>query len=88
VGLLFVTTATHEFVVPRSMPRTGPLPSMWLGGERKTVFTCQGTLLGSGELQALRPRVAAFAREHWSWQRCVARYGQLIAASAAPSVRR
>ena len=31
-------------------------------------------LLGSGELQALRPRVAAFAREHWSWERCAARY--------------
>ncbi|HZE59493.1 MAG TPA: glycosyltransferase family 4 protein [Burkholderiales bacterium] len=45
-------------------------------------------LLGSGELQALRPRVAAFAREHWSWQRCVGRYAELIAASAAPSARR
>ena len=36
-------------------------------------------LLGSGELQALRPRVAAFAREHWSWQRCTARYAEIIA---------
>jgi glycosyltransferase involved in cell wall biosynthesis len=36
-------------------------------------------LLGSGELQALRPRVAAFAREHWSWQRCAARYAEIIA---------
>jgi len=36
-------------------------------------------LLGSGELQALRPRVAAFAREQWSWQRCTARYAEIIA---------
>jgi glycosyltransferase involved in cell wall biosynthesis len=35
-------------------------------------------LLGSSELQALRPSVAAFAREHWSWQRCAARYGEII----------
>lgn len=35
-------------------------------------------LLGSGELQALRPRVAAFAREHWSWERCTARYAGII----------
>lgn len=36
-------------------------------------------LLASGEPQALRPRVAAFAREHWSWQRCAARYAEIIA---------
>jgi len=40
-------------------------------------------LLGSGELQALRPRVAAFAREYWSWPRCAARYAEIIS-----SVRR
>ena len=30
------------------------------------------------EWTALRPRVAAFAREHWSWERCVARYAELL----------
>lgn len=35
-------------------------------------------LLGSAELAALRPRVAAFAREHWSWERCAARYAELL----------
>jgi glycosyltransferase involved in cell wall biosynthesis len=33
-------------------------------------------------LQELRPRVAAFAREHWSWERCAARYAELLAALA------
>jgi len=31
-------------------------------------------------LAALRPRVAAFAREHWSWETCVARYAELLRA--------
>jgi len=26
--------------------------------------------------------VAAFAREHWSWERCAARYAELLAALA------
>jgi glycosyltransferase involved in cell wall biosynthesis len=33
-------------------------------------------------LRALRPRVAAFAREHWSWERCVERYAALLASCA------
>jgi glycosyltransferase involved in cell wall biosynthesis len=32
-----------------------------------------------GSVEELRPRVAAFAREHWSWERCAARYGELLA---------
>jgi len=36
-------------------------------------------LLASGaELAALRPRVAAFAREHWSWELCAARYAAVL----------
>jgi len=29
-------------------------------------------------LRDLRPRVAAFAREHWSWEACVARYAAIL----------
>jgi len=39
-----------------------------------------GLLANAGTLEALRPRVAAFAREHWSWQRCTARYAELLRA--------
>jgi glycosyltransferase involved in cell wall biosynthesis len=35
-------------------------------------------LAAPAELAALRPRVAAFAREHWSWERCTARYASLL----------
>jgi glycosyltransferase involved in cell wall biosynthesis len=31
-------------------------------------------------LEALRPKVAAFAREHWSWERCAARYAAIFRA--------
>lgn len=34
-------------------------------------------------LSALRPRVAAFAREAWSWQRCAERYAEVFAAAQA-----
>jgi phosphatidylinositol alpha-1,6-mannosyltransferase len=38
-------------------------------------------LLGSaGPLAALRPRVAEYARETWSWERCAARYAELLEA--------
>ncbi len=40
-------------------------------------------LLGSPELAALRPRVAAFARENWSWDQCAGRYARIFA-SAGP----
>jgi glycosyltransferase involved in cell wall biosynthesis len=36
-------------------------------------------------LEALRPQVASFAREHWSWDRCAARYAELLRACAAPN---
>lgn len=36
-------------------------------------------------LRELRPRVAAFAREHWSWERCVERYAALLRACAEPA---
>jgi len=29
-------------------------------------------------LHELRPRVATFAREHWSWEACVERYAAII----------
>jgi len=41
------------------------------------------SLIGSrDELEALRPRVAQFAREHWSWDECTARYAALLRACA------
>jgi glycosyltransferase involved in cell wall biosynthesis len=36
------------------------------------------------ELQALRLRVAAFARERWSWEQCTARYAELLRECARP----
>lgn len=35
-------------------------------------------------LEALRPKVAAFAREHWSWERCAARYAEALRDCARP----
>lgn len=35
-------------------------------------------LASPGDLAALRPRVAALAREQWSWERCAARYASLL----------
>ena len=35
-------------------------------------------LASPDKLQSLRPGVAAFAREHWSWHRCAARYAELL----------
>jgi glycosyltransferase involved in cell wall biosynthesis len=33
-------------------------------------------------LEDLRPRVARFAHEHWSWERCVQRYAELLQAAS------
>lgn len=33
-------------------------------------------------LEGMRPRVAAFAREHWSWDRTTERYGQILRQAA------
>jgi glycosyltransferase involved in cell wall biosynthesis len=33
-------------------------------------------------LQALRPQVARFARENWSWEQCTQRYTALLRACA------
>ena len=44
----------------------------------------QALLAAPDQLESLRPRVAAFAREHWSWERCVAIYAQLLRACAGP----
>ncbi len=40
----------------------------------------EALLASPGKLQSLRPLVAAFAREHWSWDHCVARYASLLRA--------
>jgi glycosyltransferase involved in cell wall biosynthesis len=37
-------------------------------------------LASPGSLEALRPKVAAFAREHWSWERCADRYAAIFRA--------
>lgn len=34
-------------------------------------------------LHDMRPRVAAFARQHWAWEHCVARYADILRACAA-----
>jgi len=42
-------------------------------------------LLASPQILAeLRPRAARFAREHWSWEQCTARYAELLRAAAVP----
>lgn len=38
----------------------------------------QALLDAPATLEALRPRVAAFARDHWSWERCAARYAAAL----------
>lgn len=38
----------------------------------------QALLASPQALEALRPGVARFAAEHWSWDRCVARYAELL----------
>ena len=38
----------------------------------------ESLLAAESELNALRPRVAAFAAEHWSWARCAERYAALL----------
>lgn len=43
----------------------------------------QALLASPQPLQALRPQVARFAQEHWSWDRCTARYAALLRACAA-----
>jgi glycosyltransferase involved in cell wall biosynthesis len=43
----------------------------------------QSLLASPRALEALRPQVARFAREHWSWDRCAARYAELLRACAA-----
>jgi glycosyltransferase involved in cell wall biosynthesis len=35
-------------------------------------------LASRASLEAMRPQVAAFAREHWDWDRCVERYAMLL----------
>lgn len=45
----------------------------------------QAQLAAPGKLESLRPGVAAFAAEHWSWERCVARYAALLRACATRS---
>jgi glycosyltransferase involved in cell wall biosynthesis len=43
----------------------------------------QSLLTSPQALEELRPRVARFAREHWSWEQCVARYASLLRQCAA-----
>jgi glycosyltransferase involved in cell wall biosynthesis len=43
----------------------------------------QALLAAPGALASLRPRVAAFAGAHWSWEQCIARYAALLRECAA-----
>jgi hypothetical protein len=42
----------------------------------------QSLLADRAGLEDLRARVARFAREQWAWDRCVARYAELLEACA------
>jgi glycosyltransferase involved in cell wall biosynthesis len=56
------------------------------GGRDSTgrwVARLQALLESPQGLQELRPRVARFARERWSWEQCAARYAELLRACAA-----
>ena len=62
------------------------LPSERVGGAdtaARWTARIRALLAAPGELESLRPRVAAFAGEHWSWEQCVARYAELLRACAA-----
>jgi len=45
----------------------------------------EALIASPSSLQALRPRVAAFAREQWSWERCAARYVEVLRSCARPA---
>lgn len=51
----------------------------------------EALLAKPGSLQQMRPAVAEFARRHWSWEQCVARYADALRLSASrpsgPSAR-
>jgi glycosyltransferase involved in cell wall biosynthesis len=40
----------------------------------------------ASEWSALRPKVAEFAREHWSWERCAQRYASLLRLDGAATL--
>jgi glycosyltransferase involved in cell wall biosynthesis len=42
----------------------------------------ESLLAAPDKLESLRPRVAAFAAAHWSWDKCVARYAEVLHACA------
>jgi glycosyltransferase involved in cell wall biosynthesis len=43
----------------------------------------EGLIASPATLESMRPRVAAFAREHWSWERCTSRYAEVLRACSA-----
>jgi glycosyltransferase involved in cell wall biosynthesis len=45
-------------------------------------------LASPAALLALRAKAASFAREHWSWQQCTARYADLLASCARQAPQR
>jgi hypothetical protein len=42
----------------------------------------EALLASPAALEGMRPRVAAFAREHWSWDRATERYGEVLRRAA------
>jgi glycosyltransferase involved in cell wall biosynthesis len=38
----------------------------------------EALLASPASLEAMRPRVAAFARDNWSWTQCVERYAKVL----------
>jgi glycosyltransferase involved in cell wall biosynthesis len=55
-------------------------------GKRDTIerwtARLQSLVADAQTLRALRPQVARYAREHWSWERCAERYARLLRACA------
>jgi len=71
------TPALVSDATAAGLPEAGPLLlAEPLDAERWTARIA--ALAGSDELAALRPRVEAFAREQWSWERCSGRYAGLL----------
>lgn len=58
-------------------------PTGTLDTGKRWTARLQSLLAMPTTLEALRSRVAQFALTHWSWERCVARYAELLFACAA-----
>ena len=63
-------------LLAEALDPAGAAPARWTARLR-------ALLGGEGQLEVLRPKVAAYAREAWSWERCAERYAELLEALCA-----